>query len=198
MAEDLALRNKEIEKSRAESDFQAKHDELTGLPNRRYFLDYLEQVLGIAGPVKAHKAVLFVDLDDFKEVNDSYGHSVGDYLLNAVGERLCNCVRSDDTVARLGGDEFAVVLHGDGDGATPEAVRQRISDAMRAPFEIDGTLLALGASVGIGTPLPEDVDVTADLLLHRADSAMYVAKRRTKGDAGERSPGEPGVAVASP
>src|SRR3546814_2439172 len=64
MSEDLALRNKEIEKSRAESDFQAKHDELTGLPNRRYFIDYLEQVLGIAGPVKAHKAVLFLDLDN--------------------------------------------------------------------------------------------------------------------------------------
>src|SRR3546814_18027139 len=70
MAEDLALRNKEIEKSRAESDFQATHDELTGLPNRRYFIDYLEKVLGIAGPVQAHKAVLFIDLDKFKQVNN--------------------------------------------------------------------------------------------------------------------------------
>src|SRR3546814_9586086 len=74
MAEDLALRNKEIEKSRAESDFQAKHDELTGLPNRRYFIDYLEQVLGIAGPVKAHKAVLFIDLEDRKSTRLNSSH----------------------------------------------------------------------------------------------------------------------------
>src|SRR3546814_17318003 len=88
MAEDLALRNKEIEKSRAESDFQAKHDELTGLPNRRYFIDYLEQVLGIAGPVKAHKAVLFIDLDNFKPVNDILGHDHGERLLRSEERRV--------------------------------------------------------------------------------------------------------------
>src|SRR3546814_9112487 len=109
MAEDLALRNKEIEKSRAESDFQAKHDELTGLPNRRYFLDYLEQVLGIAGPVKAHKAVLFVDLDNFKPVNDILGHDHGDPLLRKVALRLPSSVRASDFVARLGGAAFAII-----------------------------------------------------------------------------------------
>src|SRR3546814_8270430 len=96
MAEYLALRNKEIEKSRAESDFQAKHDELTGLPNRRYFIDYLEQVLGIAGPVKAHKAVLFIDLDNFKPVNDILGHDHGDRLLRKVALRLTSSVRDRD------------------------------------------------------------------------------------------------------
>ena len=177
---------------------QAHHDPLTGLANRALFGERLDAALDRHRGAGQPFALLVIDLDEFKEVNDSYGHSVGDRLLNAVGERLCSCVRSDDTVARLGGDEFAVVLHGDGDGATPEAVRQRIADAMRDPFEIDGTLLALGASVGIGTPLPEDADVTADLLLHRADSAMYVAKRRAKGDAAERSPGAPGMAATSP
>ena len=88
MAEDLDLRNKEIEKSRAESDFQAKHDVLTGLPNRRFFIDYLEQVLGIAGTAQAHKAVLFVDLDNFKPVNDILGHDHGDRLLRKVALRL--------------------------------------------------------------------------------------------------------------
>src|SRR3546814_8576596 len=111
MAEDLALRNKEIEKSRAESDFQAKHDELTGLPNRRYFLDYLEQVLGIAGPVKAHKAVLFVDLDNFKPVNDILGHDHGDRLLRKVALRLTSSVRDSDFVARLGGDAFDLIAN---------------------------------------------------------------------------------------
>ena len=177
---------------------QAHHDPLTGLANRALFGERLDAALARHRGGGQPFALLVIDLDDFKEVNDNYGHSVGDRLLDAVGKRLCGCVRNDDTVARLGGDEFAVVLHGDGDGATPESVRQRIVDAMRGPFEIDGTLLALGASVGIGTPMPDDADVTADLLLHRADSAMYVAKRRAKADARRRSPSPPGMAVTHP
>src|SRR3546814_12660828 len=84
-------------------------DELTGLPNRRYFLDYLAQVLGIAGQVKAHKAVLFVDLDNFKPVNDILGHDHGDTLLRKVALRLTSSVRDSDFLARLGGAEFAII-----------------------------------------------------------------------------------------
>ena len=180
-----------VSATQAELAHQAHHDPLTGLANRALFGDRLDAALARHHGDGQAFALLVIDLDDFKEVNDSYGHSVGDRVLRAVGERLCGCVRSGDTVARLGGDEFAVVL--DGDGHAPEAVRQRIVAAMRQPFEIDGTLLALGASVGVGTPLPTDGDLTADLLLHRADSAMYVAKRRTKGEAA--AGGTPGMAV---
>ncbi len=185
-----------VSAAQAELAHQAHHDPLTGLANRALFGDRLDAALDRHRRGGRPVALLVIDLDDFKEVNDNHGHSVGDRVLSAVSERLCGCVRSGDTVARLGGDEFAVVLHGD--GATPETVRSRIADAMRDPFEIDGTLLTLRASVGIGTPLPDDADVTPDLLLHRADSAMYVAKRHSKGVAGERSPAGPGMAVTRP
>ena len=171
-----------VSATQAELAHQAHHDPLTGLANRALFGARLHAALDGHRLGGRAFALLVIDLDDFKEVNDNFGHSVGDRLLRAVGERLSACVRSDDTVARLGGDEFAVVLHGD--GTTPEVVGQRIADAMREPFWIDGTLLALGASVGVGAPQPDDVEVTADLLLHRADTAMYDVKRRTKSVAG--------------
>ncbi|HEY9549318.1 MAG TPA: diguanylate cyclase [Kiloniellaceae bacterium] len=176
MAEDLALRNKEIEKSRAESDFQAKHDELTGLPNRRYFLDYLEQVLGIAGPVKAHKAVLFVDLDNFKPVNDILGHDHGDTLLRKVALRLTSSVRDSDFVARLGGDEFAIIatMKPENGLAGVRMVADRILEALTLTVEGAEPPIAIGASIGIAL-FPTDAR-SREGLLRAADKAMYEAK----------------------
>lgn len=176
MAEDLALQNKEIEKSRAESEFQARHDELTSLPNRRFFLDYLDQTLGVARSAGAAKALLFVDLDNFKPVNDILGHDVGDALLRKVAMRLTASVRDSDFVARLGGDEFAVIA-----AMKPEngiggvrVVAERILEALNVEVEGSDPPIAIAASIGVAI-FPADSD-SCEGLLRRADQAMYEAK----------------------
>lgn len=176
MAEDLAIQNKEIEKSRAESDFQARHDELTALPNRRYFLDHLEQVLGVAASAQAKKALLFIDLDNFKPVNDVLGHDVGDALLRKVALRLTSAVRDSDFVARLGGDEFAIIA-----GVKPEngidgvrVVAERILAALNMEVEGSAPPIAVAASIGVAL-YPEDAG-DREALLRQADQAMYEAK----------------------
>jgi diguanylate cyclase len=166
---------------RAELAHRAQHDPLTGLPNRSLFG---ERLLAAMDRHRTHGrafTLLLIDLDDFKSINDSYGHAAGDRLLSAVGDRLRNCVRGGDTVARLGGDEFAVVLDGTDDPRG--SVGERVLDALRHPFEIDGQMLALGASVGVVEPDEDDLTVTAELLLQRADGAMYAGKRQGKGRA---------------
>jgi diguanylate cyclase (GGDEF)-like protein len=159
--------------------YQAFHDPLTGLANRALFRARL------AVAVESHRrdgrpvALLFVDLDDFKMVNDSLGHAAGDRVLQAVGHRLRSCVRSHDTVARLGGDEFGVLLEGDIDH--PDRVGQRILAAMRQPFDVDGRGVTIGASLGAAVPDVDESGLSADALLRRADAAMYAGKRRGKG-----------------
>ncbi|HEU4348580.1 MAG TPA: EAL domain-containing protein [Actinoplanes sp.] len=158
---------------------QAYHDPLTGLANRALFQERL------VGALAAHRrdgrpvAVLFADLDDFKLINDSFGHAMGDRLLRAIGARLLGCVPSDDLVARLGGDEFAVLL--DHRAGEAELIAHRMLAAMREPFVIDGHTVAVGASIGMVLPDPADADLSADILLRRADAAMYAGKRRGKG-----------------
>ena len=176
MAEDLAVQNKEIEKSRAESDFQAKHDVLTGLPNRRYFLDQLHQVLSVAAPAGAAKALLFVDLDNFKPVNDVLGHDVGDALLRKVALRLTSSVRDSDFVARLGGDEFAVIASMKVENGTSgvRVVARRILEALSLAVDDAEPPIAIAASIGVAL-YPFDAD-NAEELLRRADQAMYEAK----------------------
>jgi diguanylate cyclase (GGDEF)-like protein len=151
-------------------DHGATHDALTQLPNRVLFHERLIKALTTHGerPV----AVALIDLDDFKEVNDTLGHEVGDLLLIAVAQRLSGCVRVEDTVARLGGDEFVVVL----DGANPEAAdlaARRMIDALRAPVLADGHELPIRASIGIADGHSGD---DPSVLLRRADIAMYAAK----------------------
>src|SRR4051812_16742889 len=139
----------------------------------------------LAAAVEQHRrdgrplALLFVDLDDFKMVNDSLGHAAGDRVLQAVAHRLRSCVRIHDTVARLGGDEFGVLLEGDIDH--PDRVGQRILAAMRQPFDVDGRGVTIGASLGAAVPNVDDPGLSADALLRRADAAMYAGKRRGKG-----------------
>ncbi len=153
---------------------QALHDALTDLPNRILLQDRLAHELAVAAHSGAPVALLLLDLDGFKEVNDTLGHTVGDLLLRQVSARLCGALRAGDTVARLGGDEFAALLPGAGeDGA--RAVAQTIMEALDAPFVVEGQGLRVGGSIGIALAPAHGMD--ADALLRRADVAMYAAKR---------------------
>jgi diguanylate cyclase len=168
-----------VSAAQAELTYRAHHDPLTGLANRALFGDHLDDALERHRSFGRSFALLVVDLDDFKEVNDALGHRAGDRLLTAVGQRLRGCVRGADTVARLGGDEFAVILEGDVE--SPGTVAERTLAALHQPFWIDGHIVSVGASVGVVEPELDELDVTADVLVHRADGAMYLGKRRGKG-----------------
>lgn len=158
---------------------QAFHDSLTGLPNRRLFFDRLTHALDIASRRPSPTALLFLDVDQFKAVNDAFGHSVGDALLVSVAERLQIAVRESDTVARLGGDEF-VVLCEDLRDSQREAVQlaRRITTALATPFSIHDHALEVSASIGIAVAA---AGADPDTFMMRADHAMYVAKRRGLG-----------------
>ena len=154
---------------------RATHDELTGLPNRQVFRDRLAQALRESRRFGLHVVVMFVDLDNFKLVNDSLGHAAGDELLRTVARRLQGCVRSSDTVARFGGDEFVVLLMGDGDGDMAKII-DRITESMRRPVTLADQQHTCTASMGYAR-FPEDGE-DAQSLLQRADVAMYQAKAR--------------------
>ena len=157
---------------------QAFHDPLTGLANRALFRDRVSHALALAQRQGHPITVLFLDLDDFKRVNDSLGHAEGDRLLIAAAERFESCARAADTVSRLGGDEFAILIeHVAGSDGRPELL-QRLEEAMTYPFALSGNQVQVSASIGVATASPGD---TADDLLRNADVAMYAAKRRGKG-----------------
>jgi diguanylate cyclase (GGDEF)-like protein len=151
---------------------QALHDGLTGLANRTLFTERVEQALDRIGPTDV--AVLFIDLDDFKHVNDSLGHAAGDQLLVAAAKRLKSCLRPSDTAARLGGDEFAVLLDGVASPEAAEAVAARVIDSLHQPFALQERTIPIKASVGVAVGR-RGVD-DADGLLRNADVAMCAAK----------------------
>jgi diguanylate cyclase (GGDEF)-like protein/PAS domain S-box-containing protein len=157
---------------------QAFHDSLTGLANRVLYADRLGHALARAGRDGSVVGVLFIDLDDFKIVNDTLGHAVGDQLLVAVAERISGALRADDTAARLGGDEFAALIENVQHPDAVEETAERILQALSAPFMIDGEALHAVASIGITTTPEAD---NADELLRQADLALYVAKGAGKG-----------------
>ncbi len=159
---------------------QAFHDALTGLANRALFEDRLAHALAGARRHGRPVAVLFLDLDDFKTINDSLGHSTGDELLRAVAIRLSGVIRVTDTAARLGGDEFAVLLEIMEEEMDAETVAERMLDALRAPFDLAGRELRISASVGLAK---SDGSAGVDELLRNADTAMYAAKESGKGTA---------------
>ncbi len=152
---------------------QARTDSLTGLGNRRALHERLQQSLTTAPATRPDLAVLLIDLDRFKEINDTLGHHVGDELLRQIGPRLAAALRPGDLLVRLGGDEFAVVLDGV-DATQAEQTAERLLVQLTEPFELDGVLVRVGASVGIAV-CPLDAD-EPNGLLQRADVAMYVAK----------------------
>lgn len=152
----------------------AQHDPLTGLPNRALIFEYANHLLAAANRKHSRGALLFVDLDRFKLVNDLHGHEVGDRLLKEVAQRMVACVRQEDLIGRLGGDEFVIVLPYLGRGFTAQTVARHVIDAMTEPFHINGLELSISASVGISFYPLHGNDV--DTLLHRADLAMYRAK----------------------
>jgi diguanylate cyclase (GGDEF)-like protein/PAS domain S-box-containing protein len=159
--------------------YQAMHDALTGLPNRTLLQERLEQALEEANSRGQPLALLLLDLDRFKEVNDTLGHQVGDMLLEEVGIRLRAALRETDTVARLGGDEFAALLPAKADLKMASEAAERMVEVLRTPFRLQGLALEVGTSVGIA--LFPDHGTTAAELLRRADVAMYTAKRRHLG-----------------
>lgn len=156
---------------------QAFHDVLTGLANRALFVDRVDHALDLGNRDGADVAIVFLDLDDFKLVNDTLGHPAGDKLLVAVADRLRTATRPGDTVARFGGDEFAVLLE-TRDMSAAEALADRLANALDAPFDIAGQHVSVSASLGIALGRPGQHQ--ADDLLRDADLAMYMAKRNGK------------------
>jgi diguanylate cyclase (GGDEF)-like protein len=177
---------------------QAFHDSLTELPNRALFADRLDHALERTNRRKAAVAVLFLDLDEFKPINDNLGHDAGDELLVAVGQRVKACVRPEDTVARLGGDEFTVLLEDIADVRYAIAVAERIEASLASPFVVNDNEVSVTASIGIAVSTGRE-STPADLL-RSSDRAMYVAKRKGRARhelfqdaAPEHEPGEDGT-----
>lgn len=171
-------RSAELQK---ELEHWATHDALTGLPNRVLLMDRLEHNMEWVVRERVMIAVLFIDLDNFKDVNDSFGHVAGDWLLAQVAGKLKRCVRTTDTVSRIGGDEFVVVLEGVEDAEQVVEVAGRIMESLSAPFAVGKVEASVSASIGVvlsdGIPERE-----AEELVREADLAMY----RAKGEGGAR------------
>jgi diguanylate cyclase (GGDEF)-like protein len=180
------LQLQQCERHEAELEHYAYYDSLTGLPNRVLLLDRLEQAIAVSRRYGHTFAVFFLDLDNFKPINDTWGHATGDRLLQVVAERLRGCLRDSDTVARLAGDEFAIVLPQLGAAsATPQTalagschVAQKLLDTLSASVTLAEAEFSIGASIGI-TLYPHN-GATPEELLDNADTAMYRAKQQGK------------------
>ncbi|WP_196801272.1 bifunctional diguanylate cyclase/phosphodiesterase [Bordetella sp. FB-8] len=170
----LDQRNRALVAAEADMWRAANFDELTGLPNRRLFSDRLEQKIRDVKRNRSSLAVLFIDIDRFKEVNDTLGHDVGDQLLIEAANRITASVRASDTVARLGGDEFTVILFGVVETGDIGQIAQKVIDALSVPYTLQGAAVYVSASIGIAK-LPDDAATLVELL-RNADQAMYVAK----------------------
>ena len=169
----------ELQRSQSQAQYLAYHDTLTGLPNRALFEDRLNRaLLAVAGDSRKI-GLLYIDLDRFKTVNDTFGHPCGDELVRQTAARLENSVRQVDTVARLGGDEFAVIVFDIKDLATAEELCQRLLGELRQPFSLLGNQVFVGASIGVAISNGPDTE-PADLL-RKADIALYEAKKNGRG-----------------
>jgi diguanylate cyclase (GGDEF)-like protein len=169
---------KETERAREREHFLAMHDSLTRLPNRALFFDRMHQALARASREDELVAVLFLDLDGFKAVNDQLGHSAGDHVLQIIGQRLSATLRSSDTVARLGGDEFALLATGLGEPHEAAAVARKLLSAVSEPLLIENKSVRVGVSIGISL-YPHDGSKVEELL-RKADTALYHVKRTGK------------------
>lgn len=168
----------ELQRAKNAAEYEALYDPLTGLPNRRFLLDAIQTVMAGAREQNKKFALLFLDLDGFKLINDSLGHPVGDALLVQLASCLRSWIRKGDTLARLGGDEFMLILKDLNDTADAALVAENLLGAISAPFQVKGHELAIGASIGISI-FPDNA-TDAEELMQQADSAMYAAKREGK------------------
>jgi diguanylate cyclase (GGDEF)-like protein/PAS domain S-box-containing protein len=180
----IVLNTRDISERKAfeeQLQHQAFHDSVTNLANRALFRDRVQHALERQARDAQPISVLFMDLDDFKTINDSLGHAAGDQLLREVGERVRNSLRTADTAARLGGDEFAVLLEDGGDGVEAADVASRVLGSLDGPFHLENKEVFVRASIGIATATPEtEGPETAEELLRNADVAMYMAKEAGK------------------
>jgi diguanylate cyclase (GGDEF)-like protein len=174
-----------LERQIEHNKYLALHDELTGLPNRRLFQDRMRNTLERARRSGNGAALLLVDLDSFKQVNDSLGHHIGDQLLRAVGDIFSHRLRRSDTVARTGGDEFAVILEEPVTRLDAERVAQQLSELIEQPIEVEGHTICIGASIGVA--LYPDDGVTEEAMFIAADLRMYDMKNGTLRGSGSRS-----------
>jgi diguanylate cyclase (GGDEF)-like protein/PAS domain S-box-containing protein len=174
---DITLRKR----SEAEIAYRANYDTLTGLPNRTLLAERLNQAIKQARRETTRVALLFIDLDMFKQVNDTLGHAIGDVLLQAVAERMRQCVRETDTIARQGGDEFVVLLVDIEGSPAAGTVAEKIISLLGAPFDLGGNTVHIGASIGI-TLFPDD-GPDVETLFRNADVAMYRAKNAGRNNA---------------
>lgn len=165
-------------KTQERIQYMAHYDALTGLPNRALFYDRLKQAVAMARRNQGGLALLFMDLDGFKGVNDTLGHQAGDLLLKAVAERLRQCIRESDTVARLGGDEFTAILNDVHEQHSVARIAEKIIEAIALPFDLEGASAQIGVSIGIA--LYSTGEIGEDELMHHADQAMYMAKSAGK------------------
>lgn len=175
MQQQIRAQFRTLQQKQQELDRLASHDSLTGLPNRRLFLDRLDQAMARARRNQGQLALLFIDLDNFKEINDNLGHAAGDAVLCEVGQRLADLVREIDTVARLGGDEYIILLDGADDLGAIEHVAQCALEALAQPVIYGNATLAFGSSIGISR-YPQDASDMTELIA-AADKAMYRAKQ---------------------
>ena len=174
LRERLRTTNRELEESLQRIQHVASHDDLTGLPNRNVFNQYLVHAIGQAKRNRSRLALIFVDLDRFKNVNDGLGHDAGDQALREISGRIRACLREADVVARLGGDEFVILLENVSDGAGLDIVTQKILSCCAAPLQLQGQEFTLSASLGVSL-FPDDAE-EAVALMKNADIAMYRAK----------------------
>ncbi len=163
-----------LAKKCAEARYFGYHDELTGLPNRSLLLDRLKQAMAHSARQHKQVAFLFIDLDKFKNVNDTLGHAVGDKLLQQVAERLTACIRCGDTACRYGGDEFVVMLPEINGQENAAAVTEKIRSHLARDYVVDGNVIAITASIGIA--VYRDGGQNCSDLIKQADNAMYLAK----------------------
>lgn len=161
-----------------EAAHSARHDELTGLPNRGRAREILDEAIGHAERLQQKVALLFIDLDGFKAINDNHGHDAGDFVLQEVARKLRQAIRSGDTAARLGGDEFLVILVGLSDAQPAGDIAHKIINRLRATMDYQGRALNIGASVGIAV-YPDHGDFS-ESIIQAADTAMYRVKREEK------------------
>jgi len=169
----------ERKKLEIELEKQANYDKLTGLPNRRLFFERLERYIVESERDNTQFALLFVDLDGFKDINDNYGHEAGDEVLTTVGQRILKCIRKSDTAARMGGDEYSALIRGIEDRKMISNIVQKIHKALQEVMHIGNNECYINSSIGIA--IYPDNGTDSEILLRNADYSMYEVKKKGKG-----------------